>query len=177
MPIKNRDILDPLRNFRFKVTINANVYAFSEVTLPDKSTEAVEYYEGDLGGADVFRQLSGRSSSGVATLKRGVYVEDTTDQGRYDFLHKWKDAVDATGANNNRCDVAITLVDEAGDATKVVFQLINAWPIKYECNDLAADANDVFIETLELVHEGVERTDAEQDTAMFVIDLDSDSST
>jgi phage tail-like protein len=32
-----------------------------------------------------------------------------------------------------------------------------AWPVKYDPGDLNAKGNDVFIELLELVNEGVER--------------------
>lgn len=163
MPVQDRSALDPLRSFRFRVAINDNIYAFSEVTIPDKSTELVKYYAGDLGGA----KLSGRNMSGTASFKSGVYIEGASDKRQFDFLHKWQDAVNTTGANNNRCDVTVTVLDEAGEDTSVAFQLINAWPIKYENSELAADANDVFIETLELIHEGIERLDSQQDTAMF----------
>jgi phage tail-like protein len=46
--------------------------------------------------------------------------------------------------------------DEAG-ADVARYQIREAWPIKYDPGDLNATSNDVFIETLELVNEGVER--------------------
>jgi len=53
--------------------------------------------------------------------------------------------------------IAIVVLDEEGK-DKARFQITDAWPIKYDPMDLNAKGNDVSIETLELVNEGVERT-------------------
>ena len=46
--------------------------------------------------------------------------------------------------------------DESGkDAAR--FVVSEAWPIKYDSSDLNAKGNEVLIETLELVNEGVQR--------------------
>ena len=38
----------------------------------------------------------------------------------------------------------------------ITWKLQNAWPSKIQSTDLKADANEVAIETMELVHEGLE---------------------
>ena len=47
-------------------------------------------------------------------------------------------------------------MDEAG-ADKARFVVTEAWPIKYDPSDLNGKGNEVFIELLELVNEGIER--------------------
>ena len=42
-------------------------------------------------------------------------------------------------------------------ADKVRFVISEAWPVKYAGTELNANGNEVFIETLELVNEGIER--------------------
>ena len=48
------------------------------------------------------------------------------------------------------------MVDEGGN-DKARFNVVEAWPTKYDPMDLNAKGNDVSIETLEICHEGVER--------------------
>ena len=57
---------------------------------------------------------------------------------------------------SKRKKVVIVVQDEAGeDAAR--FVVSEAWPIKYAPNDLNAKGNEVLIELLELVNEGIER--------------------
>jgi phage tail-like protein len=81
------------------------------------------------------------------TLKRGI--TDSMD------LYNWyKDVV---AGKIKRQTVAIVVLDEEGK-DKARFQIAEAWPSKYDPMDLNAKGNDVSIETMELVNEGVERT-------------------
>ncbi len=58
---------------------------------------------------------------------------------------------------DSRKDVAIVVQDEAG-ADSARFVVSNAWPVKYDPSDLNGKGNEVLIELLELVNEGIERT-------------------
>ena len=49
---------------------------------------------------------------------------------------------------------AISLLDE-NHAPIVVWKVKNAWATKVQSTDLKADANEVAIESIELVHEGL----------------------
>ena len=95
----------------------------------------------------MLKKLPGLTKYGNVTLKRGV--TDSMD------LYNWyKDVV---AGKIQRQTVAIVVLDELGK-DKARFQITEAWPIKYDPMDLNAKGNDVSIETMELVNEGVERT-------------------
>jgi phage tail-like protein len=139
---------DPLRNFRFRLEIDAITQGyFSEVNIGDTSTDPIDYREG-IDPTHV-RKLSGLTKYGNITLKWGV-----TDSVE---LYEWHKAVVAAGAMDNRKTVKIVVIDEAG-ADKASFLVSEAWPTKYDPSDLNAKGNEVFIELLELVNEGIERT-------------------
>lgn len=139
---------DPYRNFRFKVEIEGiQIASFAEATIPDSSTDSVDYREGmDL---PVQRKLSGLTKYGNITLKKGL--TDSMD------LYEWRKSVEDTGAIKARKSMSLTLIDEEGNE-KARWDIVEAWPTKYDPSDFSAKANEVVIETLEIVHEGVKRT-------------------
>jgi phage tail-like protein len=139
---------DPLRNFRFRLEIDQITQGyFSEVTIGDTSTDPIDYREGT--DPTHVRKLSGLTKYGNISLKWGV-----TDSVE---LYEWHKAVVAAGAMDNRKTVKIVVIDEAG-TDKASFLVSEAWPTKYDPSDLNAKGNEVFIELLELVNEGIERT-------------------
>jgi phage tail-like protein len=136
---------DPFRNFRFRLEISGITEAhFSEVTGFDISTDAIDYREGD--DPTHVRKLPGLNKYGNVTLKRGI----TDSMNLYDWH---KSIVDG---KTDRKTVAIVVRDEEGK-DRARFEISEAWPIKYDPMDLNAKGNDVSIETLELVNEGVIR--------------------
>jgi phage tail-like protein len=141
---------DPLRNFRFRLEIDGIQQAgFSEVTVADTTTDAIEYREGNE--VPHFRKLSGLTKYANVTLKWGV-----TDSLE---LYNWHAKVVALGSagEGNRKKVTVIVLDEAGkDAAR--FVISEAWPIKYTPGTLTGKGNDVMIETLEFANEGIERT-------------------
>jgi len=137
---------DPLRNFRFRLEISGISEAhFSEVSGFDISVDAIDYREGD--DPTHVRKLPGLTKYANVTLKRGI--TDSMD------LYNWHK--DVVAGKIQRKTVAIVVLDEEGK-DKARFQITEAWPTKYDPMDLNAKGNDVSIETLELVNEGVERT-------------------
>jgi phage tail-like protein len=141
---------DPLRNFRFRLEIDGIQQAgFSEVTVADTTTDAIDYREGNE--APHFRKLSGLTKFANITLKWGV-----TDSME---LYKWHAEAVALGSSGAkiRKTVAVVVLDETGK-DKARFTVANAWPIKYTPGALSAKGNDAMIETLELANEGIERT-------------------
>jgi phage tail-like protein len=138
---------DPFRNFRFRVEIDGVAEAhFSEVTIGETTTEAIDYREGTE--PTHVRKLPGLTKYGNITLKRGV-----TDS---QVIWQWhKDILDGK-IGEKRKTVSITVIDEAGK-DKARFVVSEAWPTKYDPSDLNAKGNEVFIELLELVNEGIER--------------------
>lgn len=141
------DRKDPYRNYRFKVEIKGmQVAAFSEVTGFDVSVNMSEYREGNEA-ATTTRKLPGLSKYSNITLKRGV----TDDMEVY----TWANQIPSTG-KCERKDVTLTLMDEEGKDS-AVWQVINAWPVKYSVSEFKGQGNEVLIETLELAHEGMTR--------------------
>ena len=136
---------DPLRNFRFRLEINGIQQAgFSEVSGFDVTVDPIDYRE----GADPthVRKLSGLTKYGNVTLKWGV-----TDSVE---LYQWHQRI--VEGNIDRKNIAIVVVDEAG-ADKARWEIVEAWPTKYDPADLNAKGNETALETVELVHEGMER--------------------
>lgn len=138
---------DPLRNFRFRVEIDGvAVASFSEVTIGAATTEVISYREG--GDLTHVRQLPGLTKYSNISLTRGV--TSSLD------LWNWHRAVAGGEIGANRRQVVIVVLDEKG-ADAVRFVVSEAWPTRYEPGQLNAKGNEVFIETLELANEGVER--------------------
>ncbi len=142
------DRTDPFRNFRFKVEIDGIVQAgFNEVTVPDSTTDPVEYREGI--DQSHMRKLAGINKCGNITLKWGT----TTNMEFFNWRQK---VVDGQINEARKKNMAIILMDELGNpAARWEFE--NAWPTKYKPADLNAKGNEVAIESLELVHEGMKR--------------------
>ena len=138
---------DPVRNFRFRLEIaGVQAAAFSEVAIAETTTEPIDYREGP--DPMHVRKLSGLTKFGNITLKRGI-----TDSMA---IYNWHKQIVAGQIQSNRKEVAIVVVDEAG-SDKARFVISEAWPTKYDPSDLNAKGNEVFIELLELVNEGIER--------------------
>jgi phage tail-like protein len=139
---------DPLRNFRFRLEIeNITQANFSEATIGETTTEAVDYREG-TDPAHV-RKLDGLTKYGNIVLKWGI-----TESME---LADWHKAIVAGQIQQNRKQVALIVMDETG-TDKARFLVSEAWPMKYQPSALNGKGNEVQVETLELVNEGIERT-------------------
>lgn len=137
--------VDPFRNFRFRVEIDGILQAaFSDASGFDSTVEPIEYREGS--DPTYVRKLTGLTKYGTLTLKRGV--TDSMD------IYNWH--LEIMKGNIIRKNMSVIIMDEAGN-DKARWNISNAWPTKYSINDLSAKGNDVAIETLEIVHEGVKR--------------------
>jgi phage tail-like protein len=137
----------PYIQFRFRVEIDGVTQAgFSECSLLDSTTDPVDYRE--VKEAFGVRKLSGLTKYGNITLKRGV--SDSAD------FYKWRRQVTNSGADGARRNMSIILIDEAGEDV-ARWDIFRAWPTKCDPPDFSAKGNEVAIETLEIVHEGLKR--------------------
>lgn len=137
---------DPLRNFRFRLEIDSIQQAgFSEVSGFDITVDPIDYREGPE--STHVRKLPGLTKYGNVTLKWGI--TDSTE------LYDWHRQI--VDGDIQRKNVAIVVIDESGQ-DKGRWEIVEAWPTKYDAMDLNAKGNDVSIETLELCNEGVQRT-------------------
>jgi phage tail-like protein len=134
---------DPYRKFRFRIEIDGIAQAgFTECMFGNSSTEVIEYREG-TDPARV-RKLSGLTRHGNITLKWGI-----TDSMA---LYTWFKSTQQMGTMNNRRNLSIVLINEDGQ-DKCRWNCIETWPVRYDAPDFNAKANEVAIETLEIVCE------------------------
>jgi phage tail-like protein len=139
---------DPYRNFRFLLEIDSIVQAgFSECTIPDTTSDVIDYREGNEQPSA--RKLPGLTKWGNITLKWGA--TDSLD------LYNWRKLVEQGKMKAARRKVTVILQDEEGN-NAARWEFVDAWPSKYDAPDVTAKGNDVAVETLEIVHEGMSRT-------------------
>lgn len=140
------DIIYPFKKYNYKVLLENEEAGFSEVSSPDISTDAIEYREGNMAGRTSGKQPGILKYSNV-TLKHGT----TSSQ----IFVNWMKEIQ--NGNPLRKTVVISLLDDTM-AEVASWQLEKAWPTKYTAPDFNATSNEIAIETLELVTEGVTRT-------------------
>ena len=141
------DRVDPYRNSQFRLEIQGIVQAgFAEVSVPDSTSDAVEYREGT--DPLTLRKLAGLTKYGNITLKWGL--ADAQE------IWDWRKLVIDGKMAEARRNGAIVVLDTEGNEV-VRWNFINGWPSKYDPADLNAKGNDVAIETLEITHEGLDR--------------------
>lgn len=138
---------DPFPNHRFIVEIDGIAQAgFCEVIFPDSTSQVIEYKEGvDLINV---RKQPGPTINSNLILKWGLTISME--------LYNWRKLVEQGKTNIMRRNIAVTLLDEAGnEAAKWTF--VNAWPMRYKGPDLNSNGKEVAIETLEIVFESMQR--------------------
>lgn len=122
------------------------VGSFREVSGIGIETEAIEFRE---GGTTVIRKLPGRTKWPDIVLKRG-FTGNTE-------LYDWATTVARTGAVVRRSGSIVMHTAAGTPVARWNFQ--NAWPAKWEGPTLNSSGNEVAIETLILVHEGLSLAD------------------
>jgi len=138
----------PLPKFHFQLDWGGTRVGFTEVTGLDFETEVIKYREGtDL--SLVQSSQPGMKKYSNVTLKRGTFLGDNQfyDEWKKTFMFQEK-------SKTFRRDVTIKLLNEEHKPI-ISWTLLNAWPSKIQSTDLKADGNEVAIESLELVHEGL----------------------
>jgi len=143
---------DPLRNFLFRLEIDGiQTAGFSEVSLLETTTAAIDYREGT--DPPHVRKLAGLTKYGNIALKRGVVAGSAA----LDLYH-WHASVVTGGTQGSRRNIAIVVLsDDGNDQTR--FIVSEAWPVKYASGPFNARGNEVLIELLELVNEGIQRAE------------------
>ena len=143
MPTGDRK--DPFRGFNFTVEIDGITRnGFRECSGLDSTTDSVDYREGSEPG-NIARKLPALNKNGNITLKGGI----TDDHALWDWR---KTVIDGKIQRKNG---SIVLWDESHATEKVRWNFINGWPTKWTGPAFNATSNEVAIETLEIVHEGL----------------------
>jgi len=134
----------PLPKFYFEVKWDKNVMSFQEVSGLDVQSEEIKYRHGDN---KVFSpiKMPGLVKVGNVTMKKGIFKADNK-------FWAWFNQIKMNTIK--RVPVTISLLDEAGKPT-MVWTLANAWPTKITGTDLKSEGNEVAVESIEIVHEGL----------------------
>lgn len=135
---------DPFRTFNFEIQIDGiNAGGFSECSGLTADGDAVDYREGTDVPLNV-RKLVGMRKFVPIVLKRG-YTKD---------LQFWDWHVSIANGKPDRRNVTITLRNEQRQAV-MRWHAENAWINKIEGPSFKAAGNEIAIESLELIHEGL----------------------
>lgn len=134
----------PLVKFHFQVEWSGTKIGFSEVSGLDVETEVVEYRDGASPEYSKVKMPGMQKFSNI-TLKRGTFATDNE-------FYNWWNTVKLNTIE--RRDITISLLNEEHEPV-VTWKVKNAWPAKVQSTDLKADGNEVAIESMEIVHEGL----------------------
>lgn len=134
----------PLPKFHFQVKWDATVMSFQEVSGLDVQSEEIKYRHGDSPAFSVVK-MPGLKKYGNVTMKKGIFKGDNK-------FWTWFNEIKMNTIK--RVPVIISLLDETGAPT-MVWTLENAWPTKVTGTDLKAEGNEVAVESIEIVHEGL----------------------
>ncbi|SRR6266498_2882010 len=138
------DRRDPYRAFNFQLEIDGiPLGAFSECSGLTAEVGAVDYREGIDLQPNV-RKLPGLTTFTEITMKRGCTKDDS--------LWLWYNNIFAGVAD--RRNVTIILMDEEHKPV-LRWHAENAWVKKIEGPSFKASGNEIAIESVSLVHEGL----------------------
>jgi phage tail-like protein len=136
---------DPFLSFRFEIDLdNFVVSAFSECSGLQLETDVMDYAEGGLN--TFVHKFPGRTKQVNIQLKRGI-----ADRKIWDWYY------DVTQGKVVFRNGSVRAFDAAGSAV-MEWRFLNAFPCKWIGPSLNAMQSSVAIETLELCHQGLQRT-------------------
>lgn len=174
---------DPIRNFKFQVTINPggalgnmtqglSRLGFAAMSGLSVQNEMVGYREGGMNTHP--HKFIGQSDFAPVTFSRGVFENQSQMYKWQQFLHSWNQASGGSSSGNNdyRCDIMVKVYDhpissgsyntpettdgnniQLGDA-RFGFKLFNCWPGAYSLSDLNAGDSGIIVQQLTVHHEG-----------------------
>lgn len=135
----------PIPVFHYKVSWNNQDIGFSDVSGLTQELQAIEYRDGLMSGTTLPLKRPGLKKANNISLKRGI------TQGNNE-LYDWFN--NSGTPNVERRDLTIALLNDEGSPV-MVWTISQAWPVKCEGPGLKATGNEIAIESIELVHEGI----------------------
>jgi phage tail-like protein len=142
--------LYPLPVYNYKVDIDSDTVAFSEVSGLSVSYEVSTYKESQVESGIAGPRtmlMPGQRAPVKVTLRKGVVVGKSLST----FFEWWNSTqlhlVD-------KKDIFVRLCDENGDPV-ITWKVINAFPTKLDAPTFDAKSNDVAIESMELTADSV----------------------
>ncbi|KAA3613656.1 MAG: phage tail protein [Calditrichaeota bacterium] len=140
----------PLPVYNYKVEIDGEAVAFSEVSGLSISYETYTYKESPVESGTPGPRIMHMPSQGTPasiTLKKGIVKGSSIP-----VLYQWINSIQTNQIDKK--DVYIRLCDESGDAV-ISWKVINAFPKKLDAPTFDANSNDAAIETMELMADNI----------------------
>lgn len=131
----------------FSLEINEMTGYFTEVNGIISENAVITHLVVTPKGEEITLQIPGRSDGGEITLKRGM-TQNTE-------FWEWRELVVAGRVAEARVDGSIVMYNRAYQEVRR-WDFFNAWPSKLSGpSQIAADSNELAIEELTIVHEGI----------------------
>jgi phage tail-like protein len=140
----------PLPVYNYRVEIAGEAVAFSEVSGLNIAFETTTYKESPVaGGAPGPRvmRMPAQATPASVTLKKGLVRGSSLK-----VFFNWINSIQINQVEKK--DIYVRLCDEKGDAV-ISWKVINAFPTKLDAPTFDANSNDVAIESMELMGDGV----------------------
>src|ERR1035438_4756251 len=158
---------DPLRNFKFQVTLYPSsgspigsasvVMGFMTVSGIATNIDVIPYREGGMNTTT--QKMPGQADFNPVTFSHGVVLGQQRDLLWIQQLFTVMQGSGSTTATSNfrmQVEVAVLNHPNTSSAAQVgaEFMLYNAWPTTYALSDLDAGANQLFIAQMALAYAG-----------------------
>ena len=141
--------MDSLVGFKFSLDLQGTAQGyFKEVSGIGSEHEMIEDKLTTDKGIDFIKKIPGRLKWNDVTLKRGI--TDNMD------IWDWRKLAEDGDMDAARKDCSIIMYDRLGGAT-ARWDFVRAWPSKVSGPEAKSDSNDIGVEEMVLVHEGMTR--------------------
>ena len=146
---KDKQTEDPLLGFNFMLELEGAVAGyFTECSGIGSEHEVVEQKVVDASGHELIRKIPGRLKFTDITLKRGI----TSDLQ----IWAWREMAVNGKVKDARKNCSITMLSRDYQAV-AIWHFANAWPSKVTGPSLKSDSNEIGVEEITIVHEGMYR--------------------
>lgn len=159
---------DPLRNFKFRVSImQPYVQGLSQLGFVSMSglsvqNEVIQYREGGWNTAP--HKMVGQSDFAPVSFNRGMLPNngELWDWQKVIFLYQWGQGL-LTDPRAYRCDIVVDVFDhpvtkgvsvQNPGTPRLRYTLYNCWPGAFAVSDLNASDNGLIIQQMTIHHEG-----------------------
>jgi phage tail-like protein len=140
---------EPFANYSFYLEVDGITEAvFREASGIGSTSEVIESRHSTKDGKTVVKKTPGNLKWDDISLKRGF----TTDMK----LHDWRMKIEAGKVNEARKHGSITVYSAEGTAL-AKWSFVNGWPSKLSGPSLNATSNEIAVEEITIVHEGITR--------------------
>ena len=140
----------PLPVYNYRVEIGSDAVAFSEVSGLSISYETKTYKESPVESGAPGPRVMNMPMQGTpakVTLKKGLVRGSSVST-----FFNWINSIQINQVDKK--DIYVRLCDEKGDAV-ISWKVINTFPTKLDAPTFDANSNDVAIESLELMGDGI----------------------